>query len=94
MTKTKLLSNKGILLITLLFSFPFLGFGITSLYPDNPLVFEYNSNEYNYGVQDFYVNYRLTLLGAVLSVAGLIFVLAVFYYRPKLMDGNERNVSG
>ena len=90
MTKTKLLSNKAILLIILLFFVPFLGFTVKILYSNNPFVFEYDSNEYNYGIQDFYVNYRLTLMGIVLSIVILIFIIFIFYYNPNWLFRKKR----
>ena len=93
MTKTKLLSNKAILLIFLLFSIPFLGFSIKKLYSNNPFVFKYDSNEYNYSIQDFYINYRLTLMGIVLSIIILIFIIFIFYYNPKWLFRKKRSVS-
>lgn len=83
MIKTKLLSNKAILLLLLLFSIPFLGFTIKNLYSNNPFIFEYTTGEYNYDIQDFYINYRLTLIGIVLSIAILIFIIFIFYYNPE-----------
>ena len=92
MTKTKLLNNKAILLIILLFFIPFLGFTIKILYSSNSFVFEYDSNEYNYGIQDFYVNYRLTLMGIVLSMIILISIMFVFYYNPEWLFRKKKGV--
>ena len=88
MTSNKM-SNLGIFLLSVLFFVPCISFVVSYLFSDSFFVFKYDSIEYNYSLDEFYTNSRLTLLGFVLSVAFFIFVLFVFYYRFYRKEGDE-----